>query len=120
MHVHQSLFDLDGNNAFFDPNDPLGYNLSDLAKHYIAGLLKYAPEFCCITNQYVNSYKRLVSGGEAPTYISWGPQPLDARAHPRISSESRSRVPRGAAQSRPGGEPVFGIRLHACRRPCRH
>ena len=72
MHVHQSLFDLDGNNAFFDPNDPLGYNLSDLAKHYIAGLLKYAPEFCCITNQYVNSYKRLVSGGEAPTYISWG------------------------------------------------
>ena len=51
MHVHQSLFDLDGNNAFFDPNDPLGYNLSDLAKHYIAGLLKYAPEFCCITNQ---------------------------------------------------------------------
>ena len=36
MHVHQSLFDLDGNNAFFDPNDPLGYNLSDLAKHYIA------------------------------------------------------------------------------------
>ena len=72
MHVHQSLFDLDGNNAFFDANDPLGYNLSDLAKHYIAGLLKYAPEFCCITNQYVNSDKRLVSGGEAPTYISWG------------------------------------------------
>ena len=72
MHVHQSLFDFDGNNAFYDPDDPLGYNLSPVAKHYIAGLLKYAPEFCCVTNQYVNSYKRLVSGCEAPTYISWG------------------------------------------------
>ena len=72
MHVHQSLFDLDGNNAFFDADDPSGYNLSKVAKHYIAGLLKYAPEFCAVTNQYVNSYKRLVAGGEAPTYLSWG------------------------------------------------
>lgn len=71
MHVHQSLFDLDGNNAFFDENDPWGYHLSAVAKHYIAGLLKYAPEFCAITNQYVNSYKRLTSGSEAPTYLSW-------------------------------------------------
>lgn len=71
MHVHQSLFDLDGNNAFFDKNDPMGYNLSKVAKHYIAGLLKYAPEFCAVTNQYVNSYKRLIAGGEAPIYRSW-------------------------------------------------
>ncbi len=71
MHVHQSLFDFDGNNAFFDPSDPQGYNLSDVAKHYLAGLLKYAPEFCLITNQYVNSYKRLVAGSEAPTFLSW-------------------------------------------------
>ena len=71
MHVHQSLFDLDGNNAFFDENDPWGYNLSDVAKRYIAGLLKYAPEFCVITNQYVNSYKRLTSGNDAPTYLAW-------------------------------------------------
>ena len=71
MHVHQSLFGLDGNNAFFDEDDPWGYNLSDIAKHYIAGLLKYAPEFCLVTNQYVNSYKRLTSGSEAPTFISW-------------------------------------------------
>ncbi|MEG0375597.1 MAG: glutamine synthetase family protein [Raoultibacter sp.] len=71
MHVHQSLFDLEGNNAFFDPHDPQGYNLSKIAKHYIAGMLKYAPEFCVITNQYVNSYKRLVDGGEAPIYVSW-------------------------------------------------
>ena len=71
MHVHQSLFDLEGNNAFFDPNDPQGYRLSKVAKHYIAGILKYAPEFCVITNQFVNSYKRLICGGEAPTYLSW-------------------------------------------------
>lgn len=71
MHVHQSLFDLDGNNAFFDPKDPQGHNLSKVAKQYLAGILKYAPEFCAVTNQYVNSYKRLISGGEAPTYLSW-------------------------------------------------
>ncbi|WP_165173351.1 glutamine synthetase family protein [Adlercreutzia sp. ZJ242] len=71
MHVHQSLFDLDGRNAFFDESDPWGYNLSKAAKHYIAGLLKYAPEFCLVTNQFVNSYKRLAAGGEAPTYLSW-------------------------------------------------
>lgn len=71
MHVHQSLFDLNGNNAFFDANDPQGYNLSKIAKHYIAGLLKYAPEFTAITNPLVNSYKRLVPGYEAPVYISW-------------------------------------------------
>ncbi len=71
MHVHQSLFTLDGRNAFFDAEDPSGYRLSKVAKHYIAGLLKYAPEFCAITNQYVNSYKRLVAGSEAPTYLSW-------------------------------------------------
>ena len=42
-----------------------------MAKHYIAGLLRYAPEFCLVTNQYVNSYKRLTCGSEAPTYLSW-------------------------------------------------
>ena len=45
MHIHQSLFDEEGNNAFFDANDPDGYNLSKVAKHYIAGLFKYVPEF---------------------------------------------------------------------------
>ncbi len=71
MHVHQSLFDREGNNAFFDPHDPLGCNLSDTAKHYMAGLLKYAPEFCVITNQYVNSYKRLVPGESVPITLTW-------------------------------------------------
>lgn len=71
MHIHQSLFDSKGNNAFLDSNDPDGFNLSELAKHYIAGLLKYAPEYCLLTNPCVNSYKRLVPGGEAPVHITW-------------------------------------------------
>lgn len=72
MHVHQSLSDLDGNNLFFDSNDPLGYNLTPLAKKFMAGIMKYTPELCLVTNQYVNSYKRLASGSEAPAFISWG------------------------------------------------
>lgn len=71
MHIHQSLFDSKGNNAFFDKDDPDGFNLSELAKHYIAGLLKYAPEYCLLTNPCINSYKRLVPGGEAPVHITW-------------------------------------------------
>ena len=68
MHVHQSLFKGD-RNAFFDPKD--GYYLSKLAKSYVAGLLKHAPEITCVTSQWVNSYKRLVPGYEAPVYLSW-------------------------------------------------
>ena len=68
MHTHQSLFRGE-RNAFFDPNDP--YHLSPIAKAYIAGLLKHAREITLVTNQWVNSYKRLLPGYEAPVYISW-------------------------------------------------
>jgi len=68
MHVHQSLFK-NGRNAFFDPNGR--FHLSKLALQFLAGLLKYAPEFTSITSQWVNSYKRLVPKYEAPVYISW-------------------------------------------------
>lgn len=68
MHTHQSLFKGD-ENAFYDADDK--YYLSDIAKGYIAGLLKYAPEITAVTSQWVNSYKRLVPGYEAPVYISW-------------------------------------------------
>jgi glutamine synthetase len=68
MHVHQSLFKND-KNAFYDPNDK--YHLSTIAKHYIAGLMRHAPEIAAVTNQWVNSYKRLVPGYEAPVYVSW-------------------------------------------------
>jgi len=68
MHTHQSLF-RDDKNAFFDAKDP--NHLSADARSYIAGLLRHMPEICIVTNQWVNSYKRLVPGYEAPVYISW-------------------------------------------------
>jgi glutamine synthetase len=68
MHVHQSLFK-GTSNAFYDAKDQ--YHLSDIAKHYIAGLMRHAPEITAVTNQWVNSYKRLVPGYEAPVYVSW-------------------------------------------------
>ncbi len=71
MHTHLSLFDEAGNNVFFDASDATGYNLSQTAKRFIAGILKYAKEFCLLTNQYVNSYKRLASGMNAPATVAW-------------------------------------------------
>jgi len=68
MHVHQSLFKRE-RNAFFDKNGK--YHLSKIALSFLAGLLKYAPEFTAVTSQWVNSYKRLVPGYEAPVYLSW-------------------------------------------------
>lgn len=68
MHVHQSLFR--GNrNSFFDSRD--SFHLSDIAKQFIAGQLKHAREISSLTAQWVNSYKRLVAGYEAPVYVSW-------------------------------------------------
>jgi glutamine synthetase len=68
MHVHQSLFKGE-RNAFFDPKD--SYHLSREARSFIAGLLKYAPEITAVCNQWINSFKRLVPGYEAPVYLSW-------------------------------------------------
>ena len=68
MHTHQSLF-LGDRNAFFDQSDK--YHLSEVGKRYIAGLLRHAPEITAVTSQWVNSYKRLVPGYEAPVYITW-------------------------------------------------
>ncbi len=68
MHVHQSLFKGE-RNAFFDEADR--YSLSAVARGYIAGLLAHAKEITMVTNQWVNSYKRLVPGFEAPVYMSW-------------------------------------------------
>ncbi len=69
MHTHVSLFEGD-ENAFFEAGAE--YQLSKTARHFIAGILRHAPEVTCVTNQWVNSYKRLIGGGEAPSYISWG------------------------------------------------
>jgi len=69
MHTNQSLFTLDGKNAFFDKAGPL--QLSETAYHYIAGIVKNARGFTAVTNPLVNSYKRLVPGYEAPVYVAW-------------------------------------------------
>jgi glutamine synthetase len=69
MHTHMSLFEGE-KNAFFDASGP--YQLSKVARHFMAGLLVHAPEITLVTNQYVNSYKRLWGGGEAPSFVCWG------------------------------------------------
>jgi glutamine synthetase len=69
MHCHQSLFDLNGNNLFFDRDDQ--FHLSKLAYSYIAGQLAHARSFSAVTAPSVNSYKRLVPGYEAPVYVGW-------------------------------------------------
>jgi len=68
MHTHMSLFEGDVN-AFHDPGDEIG--LSKVARHFVAGLLVHAREITAVTNQLVNSYKRLIVGDEAPVYVSW-------------------------------------------------
>src|SRR5262249_36266697 len=68
MHTHLSLWQ-GGRNAFVDLGDPHG--LSAVARRFIAGLLRHAREITAVTNQWVNSYKRLVSGYEAPVHVSW-------------------------------------------------
>lgn len=69
MHTHLSLFEGD-RNAFYEPGS--AYQLSKVARSFIAGLLVHAPEITAVTNQWVNSYKRLAGGGEAPAWICWG------------------------------------------------
>ncbi|HEU4946606.1 MAG TPA: type I glutamate--ammonia ligase [Kribbella sp.] len=69
MHTHVSLFEGD-RNAFFEGGAQ--YQLSKTGRAFIAGVLRHAAEITAVTNQWVNSYKRLAAGGEAPTYVSWG------------------------------------------------
>lgn len=69
MHTNCSLADMDGNNSFYDPKDPMGLSL--VCRQWITGILTHSHYFCAITNPTVNSYKRLVPGYEAPCYVSW-------------------------------------------------
>lgn len=72
MFLCQSLFDHDGNNVFWGEDDEK-YHLSDIAKHYMAGILAHAREISAITNPTVNSYKRITTGGDSvPQYATWG------------------------------------------------
>ncbi|HHD3888282.1 TPA: type I glutamate--ammonia ligase [Streptococcus pyogenes] len=71
MHCNMSLFDNQGNNAFYDETDKRGMQLSEDAYYFLGGLMKHAYNYTAITNPTVNSYKRLVPGYEAPVYVAW-------------------------------------------------
>ena len=75
MHTHISLFKGEQNAFFQDGNED---QLSDIARSFIAGIITHAPEFIAVTNQWVNSYKRIHGGGEAPSRINWGKESRDA------------------------------------------
>ncbi len=90
MHVHQSLFK-NGRNVFYDANDE--YHLSAEGKSYIAGILAHAPEFVAVTNQWVNSYKRLVPGFEAPTILAYSARNRSASIRiPYVSNPKGRRI----------------------------
>ncbi len=92
MHTHLSLFEGDVN-AFHDPGDP--YGLSQVGKHFIAGLLRHAGEITAVTNQWINSYKRLIIGYEAPTYVCWARNNESALVRvpiPKRGKESSTRI----------------------------
>src|ERR671927_923108 len=95
MHTHMSLFK-DGRNAFFDADDH--YFLSDLGKAFIAGQLRHARELSSVFAQWVNSYKRLVPGYEAPTYVAWSRRNRSALVrvplyHPGKEASTRMELP---------------------------
>jgi glutamine synthetase len=92
MHTHMSLFEGDVN-AFYDPGDEFG--LSKVGKHFIAGLLVHAREITAVTNQTVNSYKRLIAGYEAPVHIGWARNNESALVRlptPKKGKESSTRL----------------------------
>lgn len=92
MHLHLSLFTGE-DNAFHSMDDP--YNLSPTAKHFMAGLLRHAAEITAVTNQTVNSYKRLVPGFEAPVHISWARNNRSGLIRvpiPKRQNESATRI----------------------------
>jgi glutamine synthetase len=92
MHTHLSLFEGDVN-AFHDPGDD--YGLSKTAKHFIAGLLRHSAEITAVTNQWINSYKRLIVGYEAPVFTSWARNNRSALVRvpiPKRGKESSTRI----------------------------
>ena len=111
MHIHLSLFDGD-ENAFYDADD--AYNLSPVAKQFMAGLLHHAAEITAITNQTVNSYKRLVPGLRGAGARQLGPQqPQRPRAGADRQARQRRRDPHRVPLARPGVQPVPGL-LRSC------
>ncbi|PKQ18090.1 MAG: glutamine synthetase, partial [Actinobacteria bacterium HGW-Actinobacteria-8] len=113
MHTHLSLFEGD-RNAFHDPAAELG--LSTVARQFMAGLLKHAVEITAVTNQYVNSYKRLWGGAEAPSYVCWGSNNRSALVRVPIHKPSKgqsTRVEYRAVDSAANPYLAFSVMLAA-------
>lgn len=114
MHCHQSLFDQNGNNLFFDTNDE--FHLSELAYQFIAGQLHHSRSLTAILNPTVNSYKRLVPGYEAPVYIGWAGENRSALIRiPRFTSGKNKSVRAELRSPDPSGNPYlqFNVMLTA-------
>ncbi|MDQ1413361.1 MAG: glutamine synthetase, partial [Acidimicrobiaceae bacterium] len=113
MHTHLSLFDGD-TNAFHDEADE--YHLSEIGRRFIAGMLHHAHEITAVTNQWVNSYKRLIVGYEAPTYVSWARNNRSAliRVPPTKRGKKEStRIEYRAADSAANPYLAFAVMLAA-------
>ncbi|HLV55288.1 MAG TPA: glutamine synthetase family protein, partial [Actinotalea caeni] len=91
MHTHMSLFEGE-RNAFHDPSGK--YQLSKMGRQFVAGLLHHAPEFTAVTNQFVNSYKRLWAGDEAPSFVSWGHNNRSALVRVPLSKPNKAQSAR--------------------------
>ena len=118
MHTHLSLFEGD-DNAFHEPSDP--YGLSKVGRGFIAGLLHHAPEITAVTNQLVNSYKRLIAGSEAPVYVTWARNNRSALVRVPVTKAGQGVVgPHRVPLARPGLQPVPRLLGDAGRRPEGH
>jgi glutamine synthetase len=111
MHTHLSLFE-DGENAFHDGDDE--FDLSELAKQFLAGLIEHAPAITAVANPNVNSYKRLVPGYEAPVYMAWSDVNRSA-----LVRKPAARVPAASRVELRSPDPscnpylAFAVMLHA-------
>ncbi|QWW20460.1 glutamine synthetase [Schaalia sp. 19OD2882] len=109
MHTHISLFEGD-QNAFYDPAGE--HQLSATGRHFIAGLLTHARAICAVTNQHVNSYKRLWGGGEAPAHVSWGHNNASALVRvPRYKPTKRSAARLEYRALDPAANPYLALAL---------
>ena len=118
MHTHMSLFEGDVN-AFYE--EGAQYQLSKVGRQFIAGLLRHANEISAVTNQFVNSYKRLWGGDEAPSFICWGHNNRSALVRVPLYKPNKgqsSRVEYRALDS--AANPYLVVRAHARRRPQGH
>lgn len=117
MHTHMSLFEGD-RNAFYDATDEV--RLSKIGRQFVAGLLAHSAEITAVTNQWVNSYKRLVGGGEAPAYVCWGRNNRSALIRVPLFKPNKPSAARIEYRAIDSACNPYLAYAHAQRRPGRH